>query len=594
MKPAYAGAAVCLLAIAVYVPGLPGDFVYDDHRLIVGNDGLKRPLDLRRAFLRDYYASDTDRIGLGYYRPIAVLSTELDYRSGGGSSLPFHMTNVALHAACTLLVFLLAIRLLGGSVPLSALASVLFALHASHAESVAFISGRVDPLATLFSLGAVLLHLRANRASAPWGWRASAGAAWLAALLSKEVAAVLPGIVLLLEASEEGWPDRAGLGRRIARYAPYAVAAALYAALRAAALGVLISPGPEGAGLSLVRPFLVLGSYLAWLVLPPPGLHLEPPLPSGAVAAALGSLALASAVGALFLWRRGFRLEAALLGSCILALLPVSQLKPLETALSERFLYLPSAVAVLFVTALASRAPAGGGRAAAMGGLALLAMCHAAILLPRVETWRSELALWKAKEREEGGSLKARLNLAQAYARRGDEESARRWYEATKEIAPALAPGLDAEVSALEGQVGSAEYESTLRKALEALPEDGALWSNLGFHLFQQGKLDEARDAFSRAIALTPMRATAWLGLALTHLRAGQVDQAAETASRAMALDPGLGLARAVLAECRVRQGRPCEALRLSEGLALEATEEQGMLERVRAAARTACEAGGS
>ena len=128
--------AVVVLAIAVYVPGLPGEFVYDDHRLIVDNDGLKRPLDFRRSFLRDYYASDIDRMGLGYYRPIALLANELDYRRGGGGATAFHVTNIAVHALCTVLVLLLAVRLFGRG-PAAYAAALLFGLNPVHAESVA-------------------------------------------------------------------------------------------------------------------------------------------------------------------------------------------------------------------------------------------------------------------------------------------------------------------------------------------------------------------------------------------------------------------------------------------------------------------------
>ena len=92
-----AGAALAVLAVVVHLPGLPGDFVYDDHRLIVRNDGLRRPFDPARAFLRDYYASDLDRGGLGYYRPVALLSNEADFRRGGGRPAAFHATNLAVH-----------------------------------------------------------------------------------------------------------------------------------------------------------------------------------------------------------------------------------------------------------------------------------------------------------------------------------------------------------------------------------------------------------------------------------------------------------------------------------------------------------------
>ena len=595
MRPRTALAAFALAALScvVYLPGLPGEFVYDDHRLIVENDGFKRPFDASRAFLRDYYASDVDAIGLGYYRPLTILSEEIDYRRGGGRPSAFHATNIALHAACTVLVLALALGLTGEMLPAATLGAAFFALHASHAESVAFVSGRVDPLATLFSLAAVLLHLRANRSSRPAPLRVAAGLAWLAGLLSKEIAVTAPALVLLVELAEEGRPARGGYGARASRYLPYVVAMAVYLALRVAALGQLWVPS-AGAARDLLRPFVVLGSYLAWLVVPPGGLHLEPAPAGGALAVGAGILTIAAIALAWWLARRGWQLEAALAAGTIVTLLPVAQLKPLETVLSERFVYLPSAV-VTMLAAVALARMRRLGHAPWIGGAVLmsaLSIGHATVLVGRAAVWRDEVALWETKEREEGGSLKARLNLAHAHARRGEADEALVWYARVKEIAPALTPGIDAEIGTLEGRMGSADSEAALRRAVEEMPKDGALWNNLGFHLYTKRDVEGATRAFSRAVELTPGRSTPWIGLALTRLLAGDTAGAAEAAGRARAIDPELALAGAILAECALREGRPCDALRLSEGLAPADPSDRERVERIRAIARERCPGG--
>ena len=132
-------------AVAAYLPGLPGALVYDDQRLSVDsidNEGLKRPFDAQRAFGRDSCASDDDRGGLGYYRPVAILLNEFDFRRQGGGPAAFHTTSLVLHAAATVLVFLLASRLFAGRAALALVAGLVFAMHPSHAESVALVPSR--------------------------------------------------------------------------------------------------------------------------------------------------------------------------------------------------------------------------------------------------------------------------------------------------------------------------------------------------------------------------------------------------------------------------------------------------------------------
>ncbi len=585
-----AAAIIAAAAFAVYLPGLPGDFVYDDGRLIVQNDGLKRPFDPGRALLRDYYASDLDRMGLGYYRPLAILSVELDYRRGGGASLPFHLTNAALNAGASLLVFLLGLVLFEGALGASAAAALLFAVHPAHAESVAFISGRVDPLMAVFALAAVVLHLRAERTRRPWAWRAGAGLAWLAALLSKEMAVTVPVLVVLLESAREGWPRPGERAARAARYAPYVASAAVYATMRSLGLGRLLGAADASLAPSLLRPFVVLGSYLAWLVAPPPRLHLEPP-PVEGIAAAAAVLAVAGAAGAsVLLWRHGRKIEAALVGWCAVSLLPVAQLRPIETTLSERFLYLPSAGAVLLIAALALHSGGRTRRALGAAALAILGAYYAGVLLYRVPLWRNELALWSAKAAEEPSSLKAELNLAHVYVRLGRRDDAMSSFERARKLGmdPAL---IDGEIASLLGAATPEGRIATLRRSIEHSPGDGALRSNLGFVLLERGDVAAAAEAFAKAVELTPARAEAWLGLAMTRLRSKDVEGAEEAARRAAALNPDLGLAAALVAECELRLGRPCEALRLAGQVVLDDPRERAGLERVRAAAETACRA---
>jgi tetratricopeptide (TPR) repeat protein len=123
------------------------------------------------------------------------------------------------------------------------LAGVLFAVHPIHAEAVANVAGRAELLAAAFVLAAWIAHARARNggdATVRWCWAATAGLAWLAAVLSKESAVLAPvvfGVDDLL---------RKRSGERMAPlpiWFVYAAATAVYLALRYNALGGFGSPG---------------------------------------------------------------------------------------------------------------------------------------------------------------------------------------------------------------------------------------------------------------------------------------------------------------------------------------------------------------
>ena len=138
--------------------------MFDGHVLIEKNSDLVRGDVWWRSFGRDYYATSELRGDSGYYRPVAVLANAIDRRLYRERASGYHLTNAILHAAtsCVLGPALIA---LGAPAAVAWTTAVLFAVHPAHAESVAFVSGRVDVLAALGTFTAL----------APSGRRGGAG-----------------------------------------------------------------------------------------------------------------------------------------------------------------------------------------------------------------------------------------------------------------------------------------------------------------------------------------------------------------------------------------------------------------------------------
>jgi predicted negative regulator of RcsB-dependent stress response len=126
----------------------------------------------------------------------------LDAELFGPGPMGPHLTNMLLHAANTVLLFLL-LNQMTGAYWRSALVAALFALHPLHVESVAWVSERKSVLSGLF----FMLTLRAY---ARYAQKKSRADYWLAlvflalGLMSKPMLVTLPFVMLLLD----WWPLR--------------------------------------------------------------------------------------------------------------------------------------------------------------------------------------------------------------------------------------------------------------------------------------------------------------------------------------------------------------------------------------------------
>lgn len=154
-RPALLILTICLLVVgALFVQTLWFGFVsWDDPHYLLSNPLVVGGTDAISWL--DHLLTPR----LGYPMPVTVLSYRIEHALFGLNPLPYHLTNVALHLVNCLLVFLLARRL--GLDPIgSAAALLLFGLHPTVAEPVAWVTGRKDLLALLFSLLTVIDSLR--------------------------------------------------------------------------------------------------------------------------------------------------------------------------------------------------------------------------------------------------------------------------------------------------------------------------------------------------------------------------------------------------------------------------------------------------
>jgi hypothetical protein len=142
------------LSVLAALPAVSGSWILDDAPLIATNAKVHSFTWSNVHFLLTHGMWDLDASHtqleqpLVYYRPLVMLSYLVDWVVGGGSSVSFHVANILLHALTILLAGRALLRW-SGSEPGAVLGAAYFGLHPARAESVAWISGRPDVLATL-------------------------------------------------------------------------------------------------------------------------------------------------------------------------------------------------------------------------------------------------------------------------------------------------------------------------------------------------------------------------------------------------------------------------------------------------------------
>ena len=189
-------AAAAVVSGLLYTTTLTNPFVYDDYATVLQNptiDQLGDPWSVMK------YAPA---------RPLINLSYAVDRALWGPGPFGFHVTNVLLHMLNVMLLFAMARRAAldvgqrsTGAASTSspdataAAAALLFAVHPMMSESVGYISARAELFAGTFVLLCLLSAARWMRKESRSWWVAAFGC-WIGALLSKEVAIVLPLVLI--------------------------------------------------------------------------------------------------------------------------------------------------------------------------------------------------------------------------------------------------------------------------------------------------------------------------------------------------------------------------------------------------------------
>ncbi|UCE63916.1 MAG: glycosyltransferase family 39 protein, partial [Nitrospirota bacterium] len=180
-----------VITLGVFSQNLFHEFTYDDQKAVLDDPRIWQ-WNIE-AFVFPY-----GQIYWGLVvRPLTYM---VDYSLFGLSPGGYHLHNLFWHSLCVVCVFFL-LKKLTQEAPGSFFGALIFAIHPIHVEAVSNITNRKELLALAFLLIAFLCYIRflEGNTSGKWGWFFVGVLCWGIGLLSKQIAIVLPPLLVVYE-----------------------------------------------------------------------------------------------------------------------------------------------------------------------------------------------------------------------------------------------------------------------------------------------------------------------------------------------------------------------------------------------------------
>ncbi|HNY01298.1 MAG TPA: tetratricopeptide repeat protein [Bacteroidales bacterium] len=484
-------AGILALTLIVFVPTLKHSFVaFDDPQYVENNPFIRGFTD---ANLKEILTGDANN--LGNYHPITLLSYSLNYAVSGTEPRSYHLFNILLHLANTLLVFFLSHRLFRhtGTGPghlLPAAMALLFGIHPLHVESVAWISGRKDLLYTCFYLLSLMGYLRYLEKKLTSGYLLSI-LFFIFSLLSKGMAVTLPLVLMAVDYLS----GRNPFGKRqllekvpffllslvfglVAIVVQHAQGATEIVRYGLPARFVIASYGFTQYLLKTLVPYSLCGYY------PYPDLH-KVTIPTAWFFSVLPFLLFLGAL-AWMLIRGKYRMVSAGFLFFLFNVMFVLQLFPVGSAvMADRYTYLSSFG--LFLAGSAGLASIVQRYPKRKVLVIILLMAYAGVLAVvsahRTAAWHDRFTFWGDVAEQYPRFYPALNNLGEFYENEGDKEKALHYF--TESIA--------------------------------VTADNPNAWFHLGSMNGKAGKFDEAISGFTKAIACSPGFTQAYINRAIAR-----------------------------------------------------------------------------
>lgn len=442
---------IVLAVIISFISIFPNEFVWDDEDLIVNWEAIRSYKNIPAAFIAPTHPSYLDT-----YRPIRFVLATMTYSLFGENPTGYHATTLAIHLACTLLIFGI-VKKLTNQPYAPFLTSLLFGVHPVHTEAITWISSGLDMIGIVFLLLSLYIFLK--DAPKQYGGTTSLIYAVLA-YFSLELTIIFPALLALIlwtQHKHSSW-------HTFRPIIPYGIGAITFLLLRQMFVPVhgefvYIDGNILLTIMTMSRAFLV---YLIALI-SPMNLTVNHALGNGISSfmveisndfphtlAAIRAqrltdssvimtiLILVGSTTTAVIARKNNSLITLAIGWTLLALLPVSNIIPIHTLMAERYLYLSSfgfclLLSIAFGFIIRTKPY---GKQLGIIAISSLIIWYMTLTIQRNMEWKSNLSLWQTAVERNSTSYIAAVALGKQYLLRNDLSRATQTYENIHKIYP--------------------------------------------------------------------------------------------------------------------------------------------------------------
>ena len=543
---------------------------------------------------------------IGNYQPLPMASYALDFAIGGTQPFIYHLTNIIWHIADVILVYA-CMKRLQDNVYIALFVALLFAMHPVQTESVSWIAARNKVMNGFFFLLATYAYisyvLEHNRRKLVWVYVFA-----VAAYLCKLTAVTLPFALLAVDIwlhrslrSKTVWLEKVPL---VLLAIPIGIIN-----LQAQADVAFLNTHPEfNFGHTIVFAGYAYVQYLVNLLLPVK-LSVLYPYPTAIEAMHIMYTVLAAAIvalGVLAYRKHWYVLAGGILFYTVNIAIVLQFVQFGEVLMADRYLYLACIgvwyPVVYYVGRLISQKQLQLSKAA-IAVMTVLCLCYSAATFSRNDIWLSELNFWKSVTNSFPESSVAQSSLGGVYMEEGNNPEAlahinnaisldannyKAWYN--KGVLLMRKGDAAGALSALNNAIRLKNYSKALftrallyqqtgnynaalpdiKRVLEQEPGNARAHYIYADCVEQQGNIEEALNAYTKAITLNDNEPLFYLRRGLVQARLGRNKEGIRDMSHAIKQNPSYAEAWYWRGMIKHRSGQmPCDDLNQARNLGL-------------------------